>query len=756
MSRSLSDLLEALRQGERPALSLPEIEALLAWLTGSAARDAEEPLQRPEHDPVLLQMVLYRLDSILFSGGDLKLEGAGLAADQPVKLRRIRFRRLASAFHPDRFPQLSDWLTERSQAIHRAYDRFKKNPDATTPQSHDKPQAAGPRQHDMRRAPTRMRKHRFRAVANQLRARFGNDRYLAHKLIAGLAVLALLPVLNMVLVPSVGKDPLSGFGIQVPDGNQADTVSDFRFPVSGSGKGDAETTQDEGDGKGWRRTGRTASLAEQTPTPVASLEATAGSVIAGADGEVSAQDAPPTKPITDNQQQTTSQQGNQQTGQPPLSAGAGPAGDDDSPGSGQISVGAGSGHDERGPKSRIGANGTETAEPDAPARKPEPGNRKPSASTTDPEISPLLAAARRAMNPSETVAALQTVDEQLAAMGLANDTERLYRRIGGEGKVDGGQTPDAEGKKRVSGFGFPVSGSAEDDAESEADESEGAVGRADPEASLAGQAPTTVEGSGAGKDSHAGTEPATGAGDGRAGDERATEPQMAAAPSDAEEQGPPARKPETGSPDPAPSAQNVPPAKQTTNNRRLAGSQAANKPNSKPALSEGADPAGDEGGPDTRIAAASVEAGEQGPPARKPETGNPEPAPQAQSDSELALGPLARHPAGEVLQRFQAALQTGDIPGIAGAFTEDARFDGLRGRRRIADHFREMLAGAESRQVSLKVSRLARDDAHWKVEIDLEIRVQRNALQRRPLSGRGQLWLVERAGRLTIDRMEIE
>ena len=44
------------------------------------------------------------------------------------------------------------------------------------------------------------------------------------------------------------------------------------------------------------------------------------------------------------------------------------------------------------------------------------------------------------MNPDgeiATVAALQTVDEQLAAMGLEDDTERLYRRIGEDETVDG-------------------------------------------------------------------------------------------------------------------------------------------------------------------------------------------------------------------------------------------------------------------------------------------------------------------------------
>ena len=75
----------------------------------------------------------------------------------------------------------------------------------------------------------------------------------------------------------------------------------------------------------------------------------------------------------------------------------------------------------------------------------ENGKRKTeSAASSAPEITPLLAAARRAMNPGgypKPVAALPSVDEQLAAMGLESDTERLYRRMGDEKKetVDGGE-----------------------------------------------------------------------------------------------------------------------------------------------------------------------------------------------------------------------------------------------------------------------------------------------------------------------------
>ena len=204
----LRDLLEDLRRGGRPPLSVDSVELLLGWLTGSAAREggSDSELPRPGHDPVLLQMVLHRLDDVLFDGGELRPAAAGLDPEEPATRRRIRFRRLASAFHPDRFPDLADWLTQRSQAVHRAYARFKQDPDAPVVAPAPRPGPYPPQSpgRKVRPAAPRVRKHRLRAFANSLRARFGNDRYLAHKLIGGLAVLALLPVLNMVLVPGKG------------------------------------------------------------------------------------------------------------------------------------------------------------------------------------------------------------------------------------------------------------------------------------------------------------------------------------------------------------------------------------------------------------------------------------------------------------------------------------------------------------------------------------------------------------------------
>ena len=517
----LRHLLEQLRRGERPPLSVDDVELLLGWLTGSAAREGSEgaDLPSPGHDPVLLQMVLHRLDDVLFDGGELRPAAAGLDASEPATRRRIRFRRLASAFHPDRFPDLADWLTQRSQAVHRAYARFKQDPDApvaapSPARPHPPPHGAGPRRQDMRRAAPRVRKHRIRAFANRLRARFGNDRYLAHKLIGGLALLALLPVLNMVLVPA--KDPVDGLRSTV---EQEETGSGFRVPGSGE-------NQDGG---------------------AASSEPGFVGAVSGRDR--SAQDAPPTTSELDSQslakQAPTSVASSgagehPQTGRDPsTSVGAGLAGDDVPADAGKDSVGAASSRDDRNPESRIVSAHAETAETDRPARKPETGNPKPAPS--------------------------------------------------------------------------------------------------------------------------------------------------------------------------APSAQDAPPT----------ASQPANKETSQPANQ----PTG-------------------------------EPAPQAQSD--LALGLLATHPAGEVLKRLHAALVAGNIPGIAGSFAPDARMASLRGRDAIADHFRAGFDSADSRQVNLKVLRLGREDDGWRVEADLDVRVRRDASTHALVTGRSSFLLVERGDRMLIDRMELE
>ena len=247
----LHALLERLRRGEMPALELDEVDDLAAWICGTAKRhrgsgpdSSENSLPSPGHDPVLLQMVFYRLDATLFHGSELNLTAAGLDSRQPEKLRKVRFRRLAGAFHPDRYPELADWLTARSQIVLQAYGRFKYERTETAAENRVPPWAdAHDASYDMRpRGRPRKSKQRLREKMLRLRQRFGHDRYLAHKLVGGLAVIALLPVLNLLLVPGKGTVDSSNGGEATVDGGEA-TVDGLRFMLYGERPGAESQSQ---------------------------------------------------------------------------------------------------------------------------------------------------------------------------------------------------------------------------------------------------------------------------------------------------------------------------------------------------------------------------------------------------------------------------------------------------------------------------------------------------------------------------------
>ena len=440
----LRDLLENLRQGERPALGLEDVELLLSWLTGSAARDDahDADLPRPGHDPVLLQMVFHRLDDVLFSGDELKLNAAGLDLEEPITRRRIRFRRLASAFHPDRFPELADWLTERSQAVHRAYAHFKANPEAPAPVAPPYPPArsASPGARNMRRRrPSRPKKKALRIWANSLRERFGHDRYLAHKLIGGLAVIALLPVLNLLLAP--GKDTLDS-----DTGGEA-TVDGLRFTVDaekpaaktrsqpcGSGIRPRLVGADGASDRRIRHRGRTVAVGYRSHSGLWHRLQKLQVQVAVSGRDRSAPETPPTAEpdakAGESDLATIAENGKRKTESAnPTGSLAGQA-----------------------------PTAVEDVEPNSASEDPDVAtvaeNGKPKTendAVSDPEVTPLLAAARRAMNPNghpTPVATLPSVDEQLAAMGLESDTERLYRRMGsGEKAPVDGERLTVDGEK---------------------------------------------------------------------------------------------------------------------------------------------------------------------------------------------------------------------------------------------------------------------------------------------------------------------
>ncbi|NCO19026.1 MAG: hypothetical protein GW900_03085 [Gammaproteobacteria bacterium] len=259
----LRTLLESLRRGETPSLAVADVDELVGWLLGKSEASADLP--KPEHDPVLQQMVFYRLDATLFSSGELRLAPAGLGPGEPAKLRKTRFRRLAGAFHPDRHPDLADWLTERSQAVLRAYGRFKHGDEAPETVMRPAPPYPGyPPPRPPQRGPFRSSRRRLRAAAEALRRRFGNDRFLPHKLIGGLALLALLPVLNLLLVPKPDRfDAID---------NSAGTAGSYSGPEVSAG---AAAAKSEPEVSG----GAAGSLTELTVAPLAADDAGADSAL---------------------------------------------------------------------------------------------------------------------------------------------------------------------------------------------------------------------------------------------------------------------------------------------------------------------------------------------------------------------------------------------------------------------------------------------------------------------------------------------
>lgn len=279
----LKALLDEIRRGAAPALTPEDSDRLSGWLCGAANRSGESPdLPRPDHDPVLLQMVYFRLDTALFDGSRLRLEAAGLGPDQSADTRKTRFRRLAGAFHPDRNPTMADWLTTRSQIILEAYGRFKQAPDTDT----EIPSAAASPAHESTPPPENAytRPSRRPGVARRallaLRRRFGHDRYLAHKLIAALALIALLPVLNLWLVsthapdPGSARAPLSAVSANDdarPEQDSAGADAPSRTADTKTGN-TADLTAEPDDGFALRRAARQAmTLSQESADPAAPL-----------------------------------------------------------------------------------------------------------------------------------------------------------------------------------------------------------------------------------------------------------------------------------------------------------------------------------------------------------------------------------------------------------------------------------------------------------------------------------------------------
>ncbi|MDZ7809405.1 MAG: hypothetical protein U5L11_03680 [Arhodomonas sp.] len=117
--------LEALRDGRGGELPRECVPALLHWLCGARsgeAATAHAVLGDPQEHPERVRRVYHALDRWLFVDTEVIPPYGG--ADE----RRARFRLLSRAYHPDRYPDLVDWLGPRAQSVNAAYTAFRAAP----------------------------------------------------------------------------------------------------------------------------------------------------------------------------------------------------------------------------------------------------------------------------------------------------------------------------------------------------------------------------------------------------------------------------------------------------------------------------------------------------------------------------------------------------------------------------------------------------------------------------------------------------
>lgn len=197
-------LAERILRGDLGRLDSAQLDAVLSWISGSEKLGAGELIRHvgvPRERPDVMRQVYRQLDERLFTDGKLDLRRAGVEPGVDDKLRRARFRRLMTAFHPDRHPDRVEWLTPRSQAILTAYRAFRSGEEAAA--QHDRASARPKGRRPKRpargqRFPTERSSARLTperaGPMTRMRIRLRNIEHLQGKILLVLAIVALVPV----------------------------------------------------------------------------------------------------------------------------------------------------------------------------------------------------------------------------------------------------------------------------------------------------------------------------------------------------------------------------------------------------------------------------------------------------------------------------------------------------------------------------------------------------------------------------------
>ncbi len=128
------DIATEVSAGRLTPLLECRLDEILIWL-GNARHDATRLLDEAfarrgldrDHAVARVQELL---DRLLFIEDLPPHRILGLPANASAPVVRQRYRRLIQAFHPDRHPERSVWLTQRTELINIAYGRLRRRPAA--------------------------------------------------------------------------------------------------------------------------------------------------------------------------------------------------------------------------------------------------------------------------------------------------------------------------------------------------------------------------------------------------------------------------------------------------------------------------------------------------------------------------------------------------------------------------------------------------------------------------------------------------